>query len=260
MELYRISNQEFDWRFDHTRMRRYLILPDVQCSQCERDLSQYSDAARLPEQVPKDAISLLKPYVNKDYEKLVDLTPAEFFDLEKHLRSIYHLSEKRLILPRASLSPTVILRAYKPKWDAYLFRDLFFSKRLANELLRLEVSGIEFFPVYYRNGSEADVVEAVVFGEGGIPLLSKGGQWWHCPECRQYLLLADHPVKFSMNVSEWDGSDFFHFAKHGPVYVSERVYRLLSSPVYNAWEWLEFHSLSETWEVPYYPSVAESDS
>lgn len=269
-----------DWRFGESlNLRSRLLLPRVYCPTCGRNwISKI--AADIPEPLLPQVRELLKPYNRRMPEELkrkflqifdedkeddpesqeifrqVDMfsciSPDEFFALEGILRGIYNLPPRRLIEPGASVGPILVRKSFHPKWDVYYDSvALYFSLPAGDELLSMGITGLELFPVYTRDGKPSEVYRAVVTGYAGLPsLVSPGGEYFQCPECKRWYLRGDHPLKVRLDESQWDGSDFFHLAWGRGVYVSERAYEILNSPFFSTEVWVSLKPMDGAWVHP----------
>lgn len=280
MQWFRIDHDILDAEFGESlNIKRTLLLPWVYCSACGQHWGS-KIAADIPEPLLPKARQLLTPYPQYIPEELMrkiaqifdegreddaesqeifrqaetygDIPPNEFYTLEGILRDIYNLPPRRLIEPRARLGPLFIRKGYRPKWDVYHdSSSLYFSQRAGDELLKTGITGLELFPVYTRGGKPSEVYEAVVTGWGGLPcLVSPGGEYFQCEGCKRWYLRGEHPLKIRLDESQWDGSDFFHLAWGGAVYVSERVYEILNSPFFSTEVWVSLKPMEGTWVHP----------
>ncbi|GBC94381.1 hypothetical protein HRbin16_00162 [bacterium HR16] len=282
MQWYVVTSDTMDWKFE-VRRKEDLYLPGVYCPTCDQSGFLIA-AAEVPEPVLPEVRKLLEPYpheipremmerlwyamesdastgkdeakqVDKEIELFLSVTPEQFFAIEQTIRRIYNFSPKRLVSPNAGVGPLVVRKGFKPKWDVLchgvLGDSLYFSRRAGDELLEAGVTGLELFPVYTRDGKPSEVYEAVVTGYAGLPsLVSPGGEYFQCPECKRWYLRGDHPLKIRLDESQWDGSDFFHVSSYSGVYISQRAYEILNSPFFSTEVWVSLKPMDGTWVHP----------
>ncbi|HEX8234538.1 MAG TPA: hypothetical protein VF600_01135 [Abditibacteriaceae bacterium] len=72
-----------------------------------------------------------------------------------------------------------------------------------------------------RESEPPELWEILVIGDGGIPAgLSKGTDYEECRECG-FITWHGRLDTVSLDMSQWDGSDIFHFTDMGGIYVTE---------------------------------------
>lgn len=256
MKSYRLTSERWDDNLEP--MGSDLILPARVCPECCMSWF-YVAAADIPEQPTPELLKILMPYQNEFpdeyFAQMIEaadeenwehpvwsaielhdtVTPREFAVLAQKIRELLNLHPRRLILPRATVGPSRVRLQRPLKWDimgggAEVI--LLLSATAAEVLDDSDLSGFQIFPVSMEGKAPHPVYEMIVFGDGGLPITSPEGYWKQCEECKEWWLQKDQPYIFEIDSSVWDGSDFFHFAGKGYVYVSER-----------AKEWLEASGL-----------------
>lgn len=278
MKFYRLSSSETDYRFT-PQPREKLSMPKRYCSACKR--TPIAAGASLPEPISDPVRARLKPYqqgaqnqlphdlfvrqveawdnddwenpVHEEVERFGAISPLEYKIVEQSIRDIYQFTPGRLILPQTELGPKKIRKSFSPRWSLHGgdFGDsLFINQQVKIALLEANVTGLDFFPVYTTGDGQTEIYEVVVSGDGGIPDVSPGGGWYQCPECEMWYLKADHPVRLSVDERLWDGSDCFHLARQGPIYVTERVVRSLEDRLLLVDSWVSFISIEDDWVRP----------
>lgn len=254
------------------------LLPWVYCPVCKQKTGS-KVGADIPEPLAPEIKKLLQPYqhipadIEQRYLRVFDedlldepenlpiveaveqfacVSPAEFSRIEQIVRHAYALPPHRPVLPRARVGTLTIRPGFVPRWEVYHSGSgIFFSQIAAERLAEAGVSGIELLPVCLRDGHPSRVYEAVITGRGGLPLLaSAAGEYYQCPECAKWYLRANHPVKTDLDVSQWDGSDFFHLMRGSSVYISARAYRLFRTLFLAPTVWMSFVPMSGYWEHP----------
>ncbi len=279
MQWFSVAELDLDPKFN-TDCKEQLRLPLIYCTSCQQCSPFMVVAARVPEPVVSEVRELLRPFptfapddmllqlwealedkdqeradrIDEQIQRMFQVSPQEFFSIEHKLRQIYHMPPSRIIEPGSFVGPKIVSKRFKPRWDVYVNRpSLYFSRRAGDELLERGFTGIELFPVYTRDGKPSEVYEAVVTGYCGLPkLLSPGGDFLQCEECKRWYLRGDHPLKIGLDPSRWDGSDFFHMESFQGVYVSERAHELLNSPFFSTAVWASFHPMEGQWVHPYF--------
>jgi len=282
MKWYRLGDEGcVDGEF-YTFYKKELRIPCMYCPDCKQR-SWGSPNARIPEPILPQAAELLAPYpphltqevvlqMWERYEaekqglvpphsgeeelRLLAVEPEEFFALEAELRRIYSLPARRKISPNEFIGPKCVTTKRKqPPWEAYApAGHLYLSHRAGDELLEAGLTGIELFPVYLRSGQLSEIYEVVVTGNGGLPrLVSRGGEYHYCERCRRWYLKGEHPLKIDLDMTQWDGSDFFHLAlPDSEVYISERAYDFFHRPIFAVFVRVHFHKMQGAWIHPHW--------
>lgn len=276
MTFYCLNGTETDFRF-LPKTKEKMRMPKRFCATCKDSVDAVG--ASLPEPILAQVRNKIKPYqlgaqnrlphdlvvrqleawdnddwtnpVHEEVARFGALTPLEYKTIEQFVRDCYKMPSGRLVLPQTELGPKKIRKSFSPHWNLLIANDsLFVTQPVKSLLSEMEFSGIKFFPVYTTDTEHSELYEAVIFGDGGIPEISAGGKWHQCPECENWYLQADHPVKLSVNEQQWDGSDFFHLARQGAVYVSEKAVRILSNSLLLVGSWVSFVPMHDDWIRP----------
>jgi hypothetical protein len=277
MNFYRLASIEIDFRFVPKPVEK-LCMPKRYCSACKRTTSAVG--ASLPERIPDPVRIRLKPYqlgaqnqlphdlfvrqveawdnhdwenpVHEEVERFGAISPSEYKIVEQFIRDTYQLAPGRLIRPQTELGPKKIRKSFSPSWNILGggAQNLYMTQPVGSVLLEAGITGLELFPVYTTDGKPSEICEATISGDGGLPNVSTGGEWYQCPECEVWYLQADHPVKLLIDEKQWDGSDFFHFARQGFIYVSETAVRILENRLLLVGSWVNFVPMQDDWIRP----------
>lgn len=284
-KFYRVDCPNIDFKF-LPKSKDNLFIPKRYCPSC-RD-SRCAQAASLPESVTEEIRRLIRPFqkgakneypvdldrrlmkawdeknykdtVHEEISKYNAISPQEFAEIEAVIRLELGLSPGRLVVPRAETGPKSILRQILPKWSAQsggMCTDMFVTSKVVQLIMDQNLKGVEIFPVLVKGKVSSGIFELVVSGDGGLPHVSDGGEWYHCEECLTHYLKADHPVTLSVDESQWDGSDLFHLARSGFVYASEKAFRVFNENFCLNEDCFVFTSISSDWIRPHFNKRGE---
>lgn len=230
-----------------------LRLPARKCWQCR--LTPAADCASIPERAPASIVELLQPYqsdvsseklaelalavdeeadperVAEDIANLDAVSPDIFSRIEKKIRDALSLHPDRLVLPGESVG-TIEVSQGQPDTD--LIAGVSYSpcailtELAAEAICSSGLHGCKIIPMDRRGLYSEPLHTMVVYGKGGVTrILSGTAEWRQCETCNEWWLWGQGPIRLALDEKQWDGSDFFHLAGKGPVYISRRAYEWL---------------------------------
>lgn len=206
-------------------------IPEQPSEQLRLRLAPYQqmpsrDCLRQMARAVDEGDDVLVTRLQHDWDRFSALPPSDYSSVADEIRSSLGLSPHRLILPRTTVGPP----------EAYVGEDLgvdiaacapylacpVLTERAADALSASNLGGFELHPI---NPPGCGLYTLTVTGRGGLPRMVPGGaEWRQCEGCGQWQLRGDQTARtLGLDEHEWDGSDFFHFADKGDVFVSRNA-------------------------------------
>lgn len=231
MRFYIWEHHGYDLDFEPYR-KQEIDLPAVRCEHCGYTFYGAPSASDIPLDVPR---ALRKQLASLQTETPDALSPEiismeAFRELSQQVRQIYNLPPTYPVMPSAYLGARFVRGAANPAWHAYgpdrYTGSLYVSRVFAERLRERAIRGVHLFPVYTPSGEQSSVLLAVVTGDGGIPKIDRG-ELVVCSACGRWEVRERTRVRYQVDETQWDGSDFFRF-RYSLLVVSERVVEVVN--------------------------------
>ena len=163
------------------------------------------------------------------------ITPAQLRAIQKDVQETLGLSPEDLLLPGCDIGLLHIeckrSGVHDFEWPG--IHSIVITKPIRDLLEAERLTGWHAEPVVItkvRRGKTPELYEFVIDGQGGQPISNPVSQILSiCAECGRIQYSPHSFGTIRVDLSEWDGSDFFRFAPpfHGRIFVTEAVRKAL---------------------------------